>query len=95
MGGRRQRRGLGEGGQGRNAGREGAQYQDETQSHHLQKPDISQRTGEGFLSPMGIRRRKNSPSGKSPFGLRPFYMSGERFSLKTRTAASGAAAGEI
>lgn len=47
MRGRWQRRGLGEGGQGRNAGREGAQYQDETQSHHLQKTDISQRTVEG------------------------------------------------
>lgn len=94
MGGRWQRRGLGEGGQGRNAGREGAQYQDETQSHHLQKPDMSQPAGEGFLSPMCISRR-NSPSGKSPFGLRPFYTSGERFSLKSRTATSGAAAGEI
>lgn len=74
MGGRWQRRGLGKGGQGWNAGREGAQYQDETQSHHLQKPDISQCSGEGFLSPMCIRSAASTKQEKLTIRQVPVWV---------------------
>lgn len=104
-GGGGQRGCVSEEGEGREAGGEGAQHQDETQGHHLHternKTWLYNNVFFSWVKHLFIRcpevkKRKQQylPWGMSLFELRPFYKNGEQLSLKSMTEASGAAVEE-